>query len=228
MKTKIRFSLFIVLIISVVLFAFHLVNSGKYVSERERFNTELGIKTLKREIEILNERKQYLKDKIAQTEFALNDLSVNYDDVLKEELLELEALSGKHDLYGPGIVIILKDGDRELDTGESANNVLVHDGDIQQIVHELRNAGAEAISVNDERVIMGTSDIVCVGPVILINQKHLAPPYIIRAIGDRKTLEATMNAPGSYLDLLKGYGLRIEVNTSKYIEIKKLGGLILK
>lgn len=228
MKTRIRLSLFLAFLLCSAYLVYNLVNITRYVSARDRFDIEAEMKSMKREIEMFQERKRYLIDKIAQTEFALNDLSVNYDDVLKDELLELEALAGKHDLYGPGIVIILKDGDRELGSGESANNVLVHDGDIQHIVFELRNAGAEAISVNEERITMESSEIVCVGPVILINQKHLAPPYIIKAIGDRKTLEATMNAPGSYLDILKGYGLRVEVNTSKYIEIKKHGGLKIK
>ena len=55
-----------------------------------------------------------------------------------------------------------------------------------RIVNELRAAGAEAISINDQRLI-GTSEIRCSGPTITVNGKIFAPPFIIKAIGDTKT-----------------------------------------
>lgn len=229
-KAFVKGSLYLALIalFAALIFHIHAQGSGKYISSRDRFSVEVGIKTVSQEVELLKQRRAYLREKILLIEYALNDYSMKYDEILKRELVELEALAGKRDLCGPGVVIILKDGERELLSGESANNLLVHDGDLQQIVYDLRNAGAEAISINDERIILGSSEIICVGPVILVNRKHLAPPYIIKAIGDRRVLEATMNASGSFLDILKGYGLSVEINTSKYLEIKKLGGLIVK
>lgn len=220
-KTMIRGLLTIALITYTVLLGMWLTEPQKYISARDHFSLGLELESAKKEVEILRYRKQYFSDKVSEMEFAFSDMSVRFDDVLRAELTELEALSGARDLYGPGIVIIVQDGVRELQSGESANNVLVHDGDLISIVEELRNAGAEAISVNDERVLFGTSDIVCVGPVIMINGRHLAPPYVIKAIGDRKVLEATMNAPGSFIDLLRGWGIRVEVNTAMFLEICK-------
>lgn len=218
-------SLFFVLILCGVMLVLSFSDTVKYISAKDRFNLEGEVQSAKREVELLKNRRNYMADKVSEMEFALNDLSVQFDELLRAELIELQALAGDQDLCGPGVVIFVQDGTRELQSGESVNNVLVHDGDISAIVEELRSAGAEAISVNDERVILGASDIVCVGPVIKVNDKRLAPPYIIKAIGDRKTLEATMNVPGGYLDMLKGYGIRVELNTAKYLEIKRLRGI---
>lgn len=219
----VRYMLFAVLVgISVSLF-WNLSKSDKYISARNLFTLDNELNTLRREVEVLEEWRMRLESQLSAAEYSFSGLKEQYEEVLGEELAELCALAGYSDVAGPGIVIIIQDGERELFNNESANNLIVHDSDLTAIVEELRNAGAEAISINDERIILERTPVRCVGPVIMVGGVQLAPPFIIKAIGDRKVLAATMNMQGGLLDSLRFWGLRVEMNTAKHIEIYKTG-----
>ena len=108
---------------------------------------------------------------------------------LQQELEKLRFLSGLTKVSGPGIVITLNDQDRARTvTAEEANLYIIHYTSILYIVNDLRAAGAEAISVNNSRVV-STSDIRCAGNIILVNTHRLAPPYEIRAAGNPELME---------------------------------------
>lgn len=214
-----------ILLVCLVAFLFINMRYGKeYVSPRDRYALSLELNTVKREIEQLKKQKEYLEGRLAMGTLAYEDLKLKYEDIIGNESEQLQMIIGELDLRGPGVVVFISDGVRELGSGESPNNLLVHDIDIRAILDDLRNAGAEAISVNDERILLEHSEIRCVGPTILVNDKLFAPPFIVKAIGNRKLLEASLNAPQSALDLLRGWGLQIEVSTSMYVEIPKYKG----
>lgn len=97
---------------------------------------------------------------------------------------------------------------------------MVHDEDLLKIVNELRAGGAEAISINDQRII-AISEIRCVGPTININSTRYAPPYVIKAIGNPETLQAALNLKGGIVDTLKFYGIKIDIQTSNNIVVPK-------
>jgi len=137
---------------------------------------------------------------------------------LKNELDEYKASAGLTALEGPGVLVILSDGDRELIEGEDPNNLLVHDIDVLNIVNDLKIAGAEAISLNGQRVV-SISEINCAGPTIKINDRVYSQPYIIKAIGNPDYLRAAIKAPGTYGNLLKQVGLFVEANTSVSITV---------
>jgi len=143
---------------------------------------------------------------------------------LEKRRYNLETVLNYTDVEGPGVIVIIDDADRALYQGESGNNVLVHDQDISIIVDELRQAGAEAISINETRIVFNSTEIVCVGPTVKINGEQMSAPYVIKAIGNRKHLEAAINAPDTYAEFLATYGLYIEVNTSISVEIGKYDG----
>lgn len=218
-----------ILLVCLLAVLFLNIRGGKdYVSPRDRYALSLELNTVKREIEQLKRQKEYLENKLAKSNLAYEDLKIKYEDMIGNETEQLKMIIGEHDLSGPGVVVFISDGVRDLTSGESPNNLLVHDIDIRAILDDLRNAGAEAISVNDERILLERSEIRCVGPTILVNDKLFAPPFVVKAIGDRKLLEASLNAPQSALDLLRGWGLQIEVNTSMYVEIPRYKGGRLK
>lgn len=216
----------IVLIVSLVAFIGLLIyvirSGGTYISQRVIFNAELERDALKSEIDVLGQRCSYLSERLAEIEYAYADLQVQYEDILMAELERYNALAGKTALCGPGVIIFLEDGIRPLRSEEPIGNLVVHDSDIIKILIELRNAGAEALSVNDKRVILEKTPIKCIGPVIMIGDEKFAPPFIIKAIGDRKMLEATMKAPGSFLESLRVWGLGVEIDTALYLEIGSL------
>lgn len=143
---------------------------------------------------------------------------------LNTRVKDLEKILNLTDVEGPGVIIIIDDGDRDLFLDENRNNVLVHDQDISIIVDELIEAGAEALSVNGERVIFNDTEIICVGPTVKVNGEQMSAPFIIRAIGNRKYLEAAINAPETYANYLDNYGLFVEVNTSVSVRIKRFDG----
>lgn len=113
-------------------------------------------------------------------------------------------------LEGPGIIITMNDSLAEIEEYENLDSYVIHDGDILEIVNELRAAGAEAISINDERITASTN-IRCGGPTINIDGKRHAVPFVIKAIGDPQKLEAGATAPSGYLYLMEFYEIRINI-----------------
>ena len=81
-------------------------------------------------------------------------------------------------------------------------NSIIHDDDVLKVVNELWASGAEAISVNNHRVSIGTS-FRCVGPTILVDGARIASPVVIRAIGDPDTLQGGLDIPGGILAQLR-------------------------
>ena len=126
---------------------------------------------------------------------------------LQKQLTEQQIRAGLTALEGPGLVVTLDDNNSGLASapGEDANRYVIHYENLLYIVNDLRNAGAEGISINGQRIVVA-SEIRCVGNVILINTTRLAPPYEISAIGDPHTLEDAINSSTTYQQLaLSGF-----------------------
>jgi len=97
----------------------------------------------------------------------------------------------------------------------------VHEYHLRDVVNLLWNAGAEAISINDERLV-NTTSIYCVGSTIMVNDTRLSPPYEIRAIGDRKQIEAFLEDPAYLTEIrqrAKAYGLQFKVSWANTVDI---------
>jgi uncharacterized protein YlxW (UPF0749 family) len=132
----------------------------------------------------------------------------NVYGTMEEELELTRNYANYAKLQGPGIVISMNDSLSEVGEYENPDWYVIHDGDILEIINELRAAGAEAISINDERVT-ASSNIRCGGPTINIDGKRHAVPFVIKAIGDPKKLEAS--AMSGYIDLMEYYDIRIVI-----------------
>lgn len=148
---------------------------------------------------------------------------------LQAQLEQLRVLSGMTDVVGKGIIIHLDDNRKGAKAAETKNpeqfkeeDFLIHDKHLLYIVNELRVGGAEAISINGQRII-ASSDIRCVGPMILVNTTRLAPPYIIKAIGDPERMTKILEAPESEYNILKmaGYPVSIEKHDQVVVEAYK-------
>ncbi len=130
---------------------------------------------------------------------------------IQAELLLQKAYAGLTGVRGAGVQVILDDGPSTTGSGE-ANNALVHDYDLRDVINILWMAGAEAIAVNGERIV-NNSSIYCVGATVLVNDTRLSPPYQINAIGDVVRLQDFLHNPG-YLRKIKTradrFGLRLE------------------
>ena len=140
-------------------------------------------------------------------------------ELLKQDLTVALKNAGLTDVRGPGLVITMNDSLADLGTTD-LNYYLVHDEDLLNLVNELKSSGAEAISINDKRVV-AMSSIRCAGATILINDEKVAPPFVIKAIGDAALLESAINMRGSYVDILKGWGIRFTITRESDIFIPK-------
>lgn len=142
----------------------------------------------------------------------------------EQELKENNMILGNTDVTGEGVEIILQDATK---TSNSLNlsAQLIHYGDIQWVVNELRNAGAEAIEVNGQRIV-NSSAITCEGNIIKINGERIGSPFIIKAIGSKSLLYGALERAGSILDEIRYAGNTAKVTKQDNITISKYSGVI--
>lgn len=149
----------------------------------------------------------------------------NSEDKEKElELKENNKLLGLTEVSGSGVIIKLDDN-RNVKQEEiigDINTYLVHEDDLLQIVNELFNAGADAISINDKRVISTTS-ILCDGNIIRVNGEIVGVPITIKAIGYPEAFY-DLDRPYGYLDIMRQGGAIASLEKSDNIKISKYEG----
>ncbi len=140
------------------------------------------------------------------------------EKLVDEELATVNMNLGKTDVEGEGIEIILKETDNEEISQINADDLLV-------IVNALKLAGAEAISINDERII-NMSDIVNINAntddlFVRINGQRILAPYVIKAIGNQTYLESELLGNGGYVDQLRTIGHDVSIEKKDNIKILK-------
>ncbi len=134
--------------------------------------------------------------------------------LIEGELQQINKYLGKTDVQGEGIIIKLKDTTDE-------DVIPITSEDLLFIVDYLRIAGAEAISINNERIV-NMSDIVYVNnTIIYVNQQRILAPYEIKAIGNPTYLESTLIGNGGYIDILRNSGFEVDITKSNKVTINK-------
>lgn len=187
------------------------------------------IKTQEREIAELEADIEAKREDFDRSQ---RDLSAGKKELksLQARLEKMRFLAGLTPVEGEGIIITLDDNRDDAQAAQSKNpehfkpeDFLIHDKHILYIINELRVGGAEAISVNDQRII-SLSDIRCVGPMILVNTTRLAPPYIIKAIGEPSKMTRVLESPESEYNILKMAGFPVSLESNNRIEISPYKG----
>ena len=147
---------------------------------------------------------------------------------LEEELTNINRQLGLTELVGSGVIVTLADNNEvksnDIDGDDNINYYLIHDVDIWSVVNELYNAGAEAISVNGQRIV-GTTAITCSGAVITINGVKLSSPFKINAIGNPETLYGVAR-PGGYLETISITGSIATIEKSNNVTVAKYTGTL--
>jgi uncharacterized protein YlxW (UPF0749 family) len=123
---------------------------------------------------------------------------------------ELAVDAGLDPVHGPGLVVTLTDAQRDANgrfpRDATPDDLVVHQQDIQAVLNALWSGGAEAIQMQDQRVI-GTSAPRCVGNTLLLNGRTYSPPYTLRAVGDVPAMQAAL-AAAPLVTLYKQYVVR--------------------
>lgn len=149
---------------------------------------------LRAEIKTLRETNARLEEAVASNSDSASELG--------ESLKAVRAAAGLTEVEGPGVTVTLRDSTQAPSEALDVSGQIIHDTDVLRVVNELRNAGAEAISINNRRVGLGTN-VRCVGTTILVDETRVASPVVIRAVGDAETLYGGINLPGGILSELK-------------------------
>ena len=176
-------------------------------------------------------RDDELKTQIASYQSKYNETEIQYEDnldkineykkssnddnstIIDEEVSEAKKLLGLTDVTGKGVVITLTDTNEAQYTSEN----------LRYLVNELKYAGAEAISINDNRIV-NLTDIVTINEsfIVIYGNVRISSPYVVKAIGDISYLTSTLNMKNSgFVDLMKSSGLNISVEESNNVSIPK-------
>ena len=171
---------------------------SELISWREKYE-ELQVKNLDIITKIQEYKEEYKSDE--ETEI-----------LLEEELNGLKMLLGETDVQGQGIIITINEAGIEDDR--------INYEDLLYIVNALKSAGADAISINNQRIINRT-DIVTINvdTYIKINGIRILAPYTIKAIGNQTYLESALLGSGGYVDELKKWGFQIDILRSDNVQI---------
>ncbi|MDD3653324.1 MAG: DUF881 domain-containing protein [Desulfotomaculaceae bacterium] len=173
--------------------------------------------------EQVNQMKEDRKSLQAEIDTLRNNLdraaSVPLTDELKEELAKAKVLAGVSELTGPGVEVTLNDSTITIRPGENPNLYVLHDEDLLRVLNEIKAAGAEAISINGQR-LLATTEVRCTGPTIVLNKNYrLAPPYVISAIGNPDTLEKSLKMKGGVAETLQFWGIQVSVKKLNQVKI---------
>lgn len=174
-----------------------------------------------------DERCEDLEEAEAELEKERENTTKNNEELaqLEEEIKNGNKLLGYTEVTGEGVIVTLSDNTTtSISSVLDASSLLVHDVDVLSVINELKNAGAEAISINEQRIVSTTS-IECDGNVIKINGQKVGAPFEIKAIGLSEQL-AALDRPGGYLSILREYGIVAELEKSSSITIPKYNGSI--
>lgn len=140
-----------------------------------------------------------------------------------KEAETLRMAAGLLPVEGPGVIVTIDDSKRPMKPGENPNLYLIHDDDILKVINELWAAGAEAIAINAQRLVIG-SEIRCAGPTLSVNNSRYSPPYEIKAVGDPKTLETALKMRGGVIETLQFWGIQVNVKLVQNLQVPAYKG----
>lgn len=147
-------------------------------------------------------------------------------DSLNRQLEVARLAAGLSRVQGPGIVVEIADSKRVVPVGDNPANFIVLVDDLRDLVAALWASGAEAISINGERLV-ATSSIYGVGSSILVNTAFLSPPFRIEAIGPDGILDRFQKDPaflGRAKQRVDTYGLEFATATSTTLDLQPFVG----
>lgn len=137
-------------------------------------------------------------------------------------------VSGSAPVTGPGLTVTLDDAPASSQSipGVHADDLVVHQQDLQHVINALWAGGAEAMTLQGERVT-STSAFRCSGNILLLHGKVFSPPYVVEAVGDPERLQAALDASSgvqTYLDYVDWVALGWAQEPSTSLELPAYAG----
>ena len=133
-------------------------------------------------------------------------------ELLTNDLNQLTGLIGLREVTGSGVIITLEDNEY----------VRITPTDILELINELKLSGAEAISINDERIVYNSYVVSPNGTFIQVDGVKLVSPYVVKAIGNPTYLESGLSKKQyGYIDSKKAEGISVKLERKDNITINK-------
>jgi len=173
--------------------------------ENERENLLLELE------EIENELKQYEESASMENDYIKN---------LNDELNKYKLMAGIVDVEGEGIILNIDNPSTEAQFDDYTNNIIYNYEYLLLIVSNLNAAGAEAISINGQRYTNYT-EIVPVGSHLNINGVSFVPPFEIKAIGNKQTLQSVINFKGGVVWEMQKLNYKIDIELQDNLKIER-------
>lgn len=204
-----------IILVSVMFAQFKTVEETDITGIEQARESELQtmLASWKTKYEEVEEKLTDTQNKIAEYQQKL-DSNEQASELIDEELEQTNLLVGKTTVTGEGVIITLEDNDEKT----------ILDSDLRTLVNELKLAGAEAISINNER-ILNMTEIVDVNDFILINENRIVSPYVVKAIGNQTYLSSALSLKVSgFIDSYQKLGKTVKMTKEKNIKIEAYNG----
>lgn len=209
------------ILVSTIFMQFNTISKTDVTSIKNMRESELRTEITTWKTKLEDTQKKY-DDTIAKKDEYLTSIqdSEKSTKLLEAELKESQMILGLTDVIGQGIIVTLEDNDKKS---------IVAD-DLLELINELRLAGAEAISINNERIVVNSFVADIDGKYIIVNGQRIASPYIVKAIGNQSYLESGLTAKQyGYIDnMTKALGKTVTLERKDNITIKQYEGEKLK
>ena len=182
------------LLAGLLLAATHGVSGGADIRRSDAPRLVDLVREAQSSVNHLNARRDELSAKIDAAHGRSSDRALA---AMLRRSAELAAEAGMNPVHGPGLVVTLEDAPRDANgrfpRDASPDDLVVHQQDIEAVLNAMWSGGAEAIQMQDQRVI-ATSVPRCVGNTLLLNGRTYSPPYTITAIGNAAAMQAALAA----------------------------------
>jgi uncharacterized protein YlxW (UPF0749 family) len=229
-KMKLRGS-YVILSLVLLVLGFLISYSYQLTKERnqnrtisaEQWDKEYETRSLLINNEEINrdlQKELYAKqEEVKQIEESLKDQKQVYYNLV-EDVEKYRMYVGDLPVVGKGVQVTLEDSSY-IPEGDNVNNYIVHESHIFNVINELYISGADAISINGQR-LSSDSYIYCNGPVVTVDGNQFPAPFVISAIGDPNVLLSALNIAGGIIDQLAYDHIVVTVEKNEEIKMDPL------
>lgn len=191
--------------------------NNKFFDQEERYREDL-IEQKERNKELADEL-EARQQQVREIEKSLSGSEEQYENLI-DEAEDLRLLLGVLPATGKGVTVQLEDAEYNPES-VNPNDYIVHESHVFQVLNELKISGAEAISINGQR-LHANSYIKCNGPVITIDGQPYPAPFVIEAVGDPTVLIPSLQLAGGVIDQLVNDNIVVTVEENSKIKMPAL------
>lgn len=223
----------LVLLVPAVLFGLLVTLQWRTQAERSELSVRYNAPLVDAARALQNEQDK-LKADLAQLRVQLDEIQRSSSSQsgaereLQSRIDELRASAGLTALSGDGVAVQLDDTRSVSGASREVDKSICHATDLTDILNTAWKGGAQAIAVNDERIV-SSSSVYCVGSTIMLNGTLMSPPFNINAIGSQDSLLAAFDDPNQLQDLKQrrdAQGLGFRVTRASAIRVPPFSGVL--